>query len=523
MSGTPRKKRADIAVQAEVTVVYPHQLFEQSPALSQHRPVILAEDPWFFRRCRFHAQKLVLHRAAMRSYRDFLMAEHYKVAYLETAALDSSSDLFVHLAREGVAEIHLCDPLEIGLIEAVEKACEMQGIRVVIYESPMFLCSRDYIRDFYKDDRRFYLTEFYIAQRKRLGVLLEEDEKPAGRRWTFDTLNREPLPKNFTIPQVWHPAPNAYVQEAISYVKEKFTDAYGNVDTFFWPVTFEDANRWLYDFLTNRLILFGRYEDAMHRDEPILFHSALSPLLNIGLLTPGQVVAATLDYAKVREVPLASLEGFIRQIIGWREFIRAVYLLAGKKELASNVLEQNRTLPPCFWDASTGIEPADTTIRRVLSTAYCHHIERLMVLGNIMLLAGFHPGRVYDWFSELFIDAYDWVMVPNVYGMSQFADGGMISSKPYISGSRYILNMSDYPKGPWCELWDALYWRFLFVHRDLFEHNPRMAPFITYITRMPEEKRKSLIEKAERYLDSIGACAGVPLPKKDERTAGSTR
>jgi len=293
-------------------------------------------------------------------------------------------------------------------------------------------------------------------------------------------------------------------------VKDHFPDAYGNVIPFFWPVTFGDANRWFEDFLVNRLAFFGRYEDAIHRNEPVLFHSVFSPLLNIGLLTPGNVVAATLAYAKDHEVPLESLEGFIRQIIGWREFIRAVYLLAGKKEQASNILKQTHPVPHCFWDASTGIEPVDTTIRRVLATAYCHHIERLMVLGNIMLLAGFHPGRVYDWFSELFIDAYDWVMVPNVYGMSQFADGGMMSSKPYISGSRYILKMSDYQKSPWGELWDALYWRFLYVHRDLFEHNPRMAPFITYITRMPEEKRQQLIQKAEQYLISIGACALVP-------------
>lgn len=508
MRDPARKKRADITAHHETTVVYPHQLFLESPALSQDRPVVLAEDPWFFTRFRFCAQKLVLHRATMRRYRDHLAAGGFRVEYIEAADLATSKDLFVQLARKGISEIHLCDPLENGLIEEIHTACSMQGIRLVTYESPMFLCSRGYLAEFYKEGKRFYLTEFYRAQRKRHNILLGEDGKPVGKRWTFDTLNREPLPKDFPIPPVWHPGPNEYVNDAISYVKEHFPDAYGNVDTFFWPVTFEDANRWFGDFLVNRLAFFGRYEDAIHRNEPVLFHSALSPLLNIGLLTPGNVVAATLEYTKDHEVPVESLEGFIRQVIGWREFIRAVYFLAGNKEQASNVLELTRPVPSCFWNASTGIEPVDTTIRRVLTTGYCHHIERLMVLGNIMLLAGFHPDRVYDWFSELFIDAYDWVMVPNVYGMSQFADGGMMSSKPYISGSRYILKMGNYPKGPWCEVWDALYWRFLYVHRDLFEHNPRMAPFITYIIRMPEEKRQPLIAKAERYLISIGECAG---------------
>ena len=507
MRDNARKKRASITAHHEATVIYPHQLFLESPAFSQDRPVVLAEDPWFFRRQRFHAQKLVLHRATMRGYRDHLATEGFSVEYFETADLATSTDLFVRLAREGVSEIHLCDPLEIGLIEEIEKACSMQGIRLVTYESPMFLCSRDYLAEFYKGGKRFYLTEFYIAQRKRHNILLKEDGKPVGKRWTFDTLNRESLPKDFLIPAVWHPAENEYVHEAISYVQDHFPGAYGNVSPFFWPVTFEDANRWFDDFLKNRLVLFGRYEDAIQRNETVLFHSALSPLLNIGLLTPGNVVDATLIYAPEHEIAIESLEGFIRQVIGWREFIRAVYFLAGKKEKASNILGLSRPVPSCFWNASTGIEPVDTTISRVLTTGYSHHIERLMILGNIMLLAGFHPDRVYDWFSELFIDAYDWVMVPNVYGMSQYADGGMMSSKPYISGSRYILKMSNYPKGPWCEIWDALYWRFLYVHRDLFEHNPRMAHFITYITRMPEEKRQQLIAKAEQYLISIGECA----------------
>ncbi|HNB04230.1 MAG TPA: cryptochrome/photolyase family protein, partial [Methanoregulaceae archaeon] len=348
-------------------------------------------------------------RASMRRYRDHLAARGFRVEYIEAADLDTSTDLIVQLARKGISEIHLCDPLETGLIEEIEKACSMQGVKLVTYESPMFLCTRDYLAEFYRGGRRFYLTEFYIAQRKRLGILLEQDGKPVGKRWTFDTLNRESLPKDFPIPPVWHPEPNEYVHEAISYVEEHFPGTYGNDTPFLWPVTFEDANRWFEDFLVNRLASFGRYEDAIHRNEPVLFHSALSPLLNIGLLTPENVVAATLAYAKEYEVSVGSLEGFIRQVIGWREFIRAVYLLAGKKEQASNVLELTQPVPSCFWNASTGIEPVDTTIGRVLATGYCHHIERLMVLGNIMLLAGFHPNQVYEWFSELFVDAYDWV------------------------------------------------------------------------------------------------------------------
>lgn len=511
------KKKTGTAHQTAVTVVYPHQLFSDSPALHRDRPVILAEDPWFFKRRKFHAHKLVLHRASMKFYQEYLAGRGFVVDYRETAGLRKSQDLFVQLAGTGVSAVHLCDPLENGLTDEIEKTCTNQGIRLVIHESPMFLCSPDYLRDFFKEGRRFYLTEFYIEQRKRHKILLENDGRPAGKRWTFDTLNREPLPKDFPVPPVWHPVQNAYVTEAISYVQEHFPGSYGDVNAFFWPVTFEDADLWFSDFLKNRLVMFGRYEDAIHRNETFLFHAGISPLLNTGLLSPRPVVEAALRHAQEHEIPLQSLEAFIRQMIGWREFIRAVYLLAGPREQASNVLGLTRPVPPCFWTASTGIEPVDTTIRRVLGNAYCHHIERLMVLGNIMLLAEFNPDRVCDWFSELFIDAYDWVMIPNVYGMSQFSDGGLMSSKPYISGSRYVMKMSNYQEGPWCDLWDALYWRFLFVHRDIFEQNPRMAPFITYITRMEEVKRNTLIAKAETYLNSIGACAGVPASVPDDR------
>src|SRR5512137_1266462 len=319
MRRMPVKKRGTAPDRSNVTVIYPHQLFSQSPALSQERAVILAEDPWFFRRHRFHVQKLVLHRASMQSYRNYLVTEGFTVDYLETEALEKSTDLYENLAGYGVSEVHMCDPLENGLVDEIETACTSHGIRLVTYESPMFLCSREYLREFYPEGRRFYLTEFYIEQRKRHKILLENDGKPVEKRWTFDTVNREPLPEDFPIPPVWHPSQNEYVTEAISYVQEHFPGAYGNVNAFYWPVTYEDANRWFDDFLVNRLVLFGRYEDAIHRDETVLFHSALSPLLNIGLLLPGDIVDAALRYAQEHPVPINSLEGFIRQMIGWRE------------------------------------------------------------------------------------------------------------------------------------------------------------------------------------------------------------
>lgn len=263
-----------------------------------------------------------------------------------------------------------------------------------------------------------------------------------------------------------------------------------------YPTTHAEAKAWLAAFIKERLDAFGPYEDFISQDATFLFHSALSPLLNTGLLTPRDVIDAVRDVA----APLNSLEGFIRQVIGWREFVRGIYVMYGRFERTHNFFKFTRSLPRSFWEASTGIEPVDGAIRKVLKTGYCHHIERLMVLGCFMLLCEIDPDEVYRWFMELFIDAYDWVMVPNVYGMSQFADGGLFATKPYICGSNYIVKMSDYKKGPWCEIWDGLYWRFIDHHRSLFEKNHRSSMIVRQLDKMSAERKERLFTAAEHFL-----------------------
>jgi deoxyribodipyrimidine photolyase-related protein len=226
-------------------------------------------------------------------------------------------------------------------------------------------------------------------------------------------------------------------------------------------------------------------------------------MLNVGLITPDEVLRKALTFANENNVPLNSTEGFVRQIIGWREFIRGVYLAKGGEERTRNFWGFDRKIPDSFYTGETGIPPVDKTIKKVLETGYCHHIERLMVLGNFMLLCEIDPDEVYRWFMELFIDAYDWVMVPNIYGMSQFADGGLTSTKPYISGSNYLMKMSDYPKGEWQETWDGLFWRFMHVHRDFFDSNPRLSMLVRNLDRMSEEKLNNHLGKAEEFLKSL--------------------
>ena len=248
---------------------------------------------------------------------------------------------------------------------------------------------------------------------------------------------------------------------------------------------------------------FGVYEDAIVKENSILNHSVLSPMMNVGLITAKEVITNCLAYAKDNDVPINSVEGFVRQIIGWREFIRGVYEVKGSEERTTNFWNFKNKIPPSFYDGTTGIDPIDQTIKKLLQTGYCHHIERLMILGNFMLLCEFDPDEVYRWFMELFIDAYDWVMVTNIYGMSQFADGGLMATKPYISGSNYLMKMSNYKKGEWQSVWDGLFWRFMHTHREFFLSNPRLGMLVRMFDKMPEETRNKHLENGGQYLLSI--------------------
>ncbi|MEM9760848.1 MAG: FAD-binding domain-containing protein, partial [Pseudomonadota bacterium] len=234
-----------------------------------------------------------------------------------------------------------------------------------------------------------------------------------------------------------------------------------------------------------------------------LWHGVLTPMLNTGLLTPRQVLERALAHADKADIPLNSVEGFVRQIIGWREFMRATYQDLGVPMRTTNHWEHLRPIPASFYDGSTGIDPIDDVIQRVLETGYCHHIERLMVLGGFMFLCEFDPDRVYRWFMEMFIDSYDWVMVPNVYAMSQHADGGLITTKPYFSGSNYIKKMSDWGRGDWADTWDGLYWRFIWKHRASLGSNPRWAMMCRTVERMDQDKLEAHLAHAERYLAKL--------------------
>ena len=490
----------------EVNLLFPHQLFEENPLPIDQHPLYLVEEYLFFNQYAFHKQKIAFHRASMKKYAAFLEAKGVEVNYVNAQEeISDVRNLIAALAEGGVSHIHYIDPSDNWLAKHIKSASEASGTPISIYTNPLFLNAPADLQDFFKPTKKkFFQTKFYIEQRKSRGILLTEEKGPEGGKWSYDADNRKKYPKKKVPPAISYPSTDAYYEEAFAYVKQHFSANPGELDSKpLYPTDFASSRQWLKDFLEQRFDEFGPYEDAIVSTENILHHSVLTPMLNVGLLRPGEIVDAVLAYSKEHEIPLNTTEGFVRQVIGWREFIRGVYEVKGSEERTKNYWGFERKIPASFYDGTTGIAPIDITIKKVLKTGYCHHIERLMVLGNFMVLCEFDPDEVYRWFMELFIDAYDWVMVPNVYGMSQFADGGLMSTKPYISGSNYLKKMSDYGKGEWQQTWDALFWRFMHVHRDFFVKNPRLGMLVRNLDKMELEKRQMLIEHADAFLESL--------------------
>ncbi len=487
----------------EAVLIFPHQLFEVNPAIGHERIIYIIEEFLFFKQFKFHKQKLVLHRASMKFYFDFLKSRNFFVNYIESQSeLSDVRILIQHLAKTGIKKIHYVEVIDDWLEKRIKKNADNYGISLVEYPSPNFINKKEELKEYFSNRKKFSQTDFYIKQRKKLNVLLNEDGSPVAGKWTFDKDNRLRFPENKKSPKVKFPELNNYYKEAIEYVENNFPENPGEIEIIY-STTFEESKIWLEGFISERLPEFGPYQDAIVIEEHFLNHSVLSHAMNIGLINPGYVVEKVLSYSIHKNIPINSLEGFIRQIIGWREFVRGVYEFTGGIQRTRNFWQFYKKLPVDFWNASTGIEPVDLVIKKLLKTGYCHHIERLMVLGNFMLLCEFNPDDVYRWFMELFIDAYDWVMVPNVYGMSQFADGGLMSTKPYISGSNYLMKMGNFRKGKWQLIWDALFWRLIDKHRNYFQNNPRMKILVKSFDNMSDDRKSILLSTAEDYLNKL--------------------
>lgn len=488
-----------------LALILGNSLFPDHEALIQNDQTLLfmAEDYGLCSQFKYHKHKLVLMLSAMRSHRD-KMTPNYNIEYTELT--ESNKDLSYEEKLLDICEKHSVKEIVSYEIEnhsfrkRIEKFCSDEEVELKFVDSPGFLTTNAEFENYRDGYDRLFMNDFYIWQRKRLDILTNKDGGPVKGKWSFDAENRKRLPKDIKVPDFPSAASTEHTREVSKLVEKLFPDNPGNINNFIIPTTREQALEWMEEFFSKRFAKFGPYEDAISKNHELIFHSLLSPLMNTGLLIPEEVVTKALNYAENNEVPFQSLEGFIRQIIGWREFVRGVY---NSEELRGNFFGHKRRLTEKWYEGTTGLNPLDCVIKRVIKNGYAHHIERLMVLSNLMLLTEIHPDDVYRWFMEMFVDSSEWVMVPNVYGMGQYADGGTFATKPYISGSNYILKMSDFKKGEWCDIWDGLYWRFIDKHRKFFKENNRMAMMVSMFDKMDEERRKNILKLAQEFINEV--------------------
>tara|TARA_S200000501_G_C20839220_1_gene750836 strand:+ start:467 stop:1954 length:1488 start_codon:yes stop_codon:yes gene_type:complete len=487
-----------------ITIVFPNQLFKDSPILNKDvKKIFLIEEHLFFKHYKFHKQKIAYHRSSMRKYYDYLKTKDFNVEYIHS--FDKSSDIrtFLDNLDNQITNINIYDPVDDWLLKRINN--HKKNININISSNPLFINTNQDLSTFFRNDKKNYShAVFYKQQRKSLNILMDSDDNPVGGKYSFDSDNRKKYPNDEKPPHINFPKNDSYWSEAIEYTNKYLSDNYGDLSTTqYYPNDFTGAEQWLDNFLVQRFEKFGDYEDAIESNQVFLNHSVLTPMLNSGLITPRSIIDKTLEFSNENDIPINSLEGFIRQIIGWREFIRGMYIAKGSFSRTENFWSFKRKIPSSFYTGDTGIDPVDDSIKKTIKYGYSHHIERLMVLGNFMLLCEFDPDEVYKWFMELFIDAYDWVMVPNVYGMSQFSDGGTFATKPYISSSNYIKKMSNYKNGEWTDVWDGLYWNFINNQSDFFSSNPRLSMMCHLFNRMKPETKEKHIQNAKNFLSKL--------------------
>lgn len=462
---------------------------------------------------RHHPKKIALVLAAMRKFAAHLRDRGWTVAYTRLDDPDASDSICGALLRRaaetGADEVLATTPGEWRLIEAL-RHCPLQ---VRFHADDRFLASRADFEDWAEGRKQLRMEHFYRAMRRKTGLLMEGD-KPAGGKWNYDHDNRKPPPARIDYAPLTFP-PDDTVCEVLELVETRFDAHFGTLRPFHLPTDRAQALQALDHFIAHALPRFGDYQDAMLRGEPTLYHAVLAPALNIGLLTPMELCRAAETAWAEGKAPINAAEGFIRQILGWREFMRGIYFLQGPDYATRNALNHRRKLPSMYWGGDTHMRCMAETIAQTRDMAYAHHIQRLMVTGNFALLAGIDPAEVHQWYLSVYADAFEWVEAPNTLGMSQFADGGVVASKPYVSSGAYIDRMSDYCKscaykvrdktGPDACPFNLLYWHFLNRHRDRFEANPRMANMYRSWDRMSDDRRAAVLEDAETLLTRLDA------------------
>ena len=485
----------------DIFIVLGNQLFDPL-YLKNYKfcKIFMAEDLGLCTYEKHHKLKILHFLSSMRSYNDLLKSKGFETDYYDCK--NNFSDKYEDKLRKSIKE---SKPKRVFSFEVEDKPFEKKlnkivkeiGLERVIVTSPMFLNSRDDFKKYLENKKKPLMANYYKMSRIKFDLLVK-DEKPVGGKWSFDKDNRKKLPQTVKLPKRLAASETKHTKVLKKFINTTFENHPGNTENFWLPTTHKESAVWLDDFLIEKLNLFGDYEDAVSQRDNILFHSALSPLINSGLITPEKIVDRL---KKLRtKVNLNSLEGYIRQVIGWREFMRGIYQNYSTEMEKGNFFKHKRKFKKEWYSGETGIPPLDHSIKNALKYGWTHHIERLMVLSSLMNLCEIEPKQVYKWFMEMFIDSSEWVMAPNVYGMGLFSDGGIFATKPYICGSSYYLKMMDFKKGEWCETVDGLYWRFINKNRKFFSSNPRLNMMVSVYDKMKYERKKKILSKAEAFI-----------------------
>ncbi len=503
-------------------IVLGDQLSDGLPSLSDCDPrrdmVLMAEVQAECSYVKHHKKKLVLVLSAMRHFADRLRSKGWRVDYVAVDDPENTQSLRGEMLRavkrHRPDRVVATEAAEWRLAEDMRQWQSLAGMEVEIRDDSRYLTRRQDFLHWARGKRSLRLEFFYRDMRRRTGILMDGDEPVAGR-WNFDRENRKSLPARLAVPKPPQFAPDAMTISVIALVERRFANHFGDAANFSLPVTAEQAEQAFADFLARRLPAFGDWQDAMKTGEPALFHALISTSLNLGLLDPEKLCRAAEAAYRAGDAPLAAVEGFIRQILGWREFVRGIYWLHMPGYASRNALGAQRRLPWFYWSAETRMNCMHQAIADTRANAYAHHIQRLMITGNFALLAGLDPAEVDDWYMVVYADAYEWVEMPNTRGMALFADGGIVGSKPYAASGAYINRMSDYCKACRYDVRDAvgpnacpfnfLYWDFFARHEKALAANTRVAMPIRSLARMDAGKVAAMRRNAAAFLASMDA------------------
>ena len=486
-------------------LLYPHQLFPLSD-LPQIDTVIMIEDPLFFGvdqefPTQLHKQKIILHRASMRRYvKEVLWPNDIDVDYIESGGLTITNEIFDRTKK--YQKLVVFDPvhevLTRRLLEARREVNDAPELEFL--PSPNFFLKDQEAREYFHQKHDAVFGDFYKWQRERFNVLISEDYKPVGNAWQHQGHASKLAPKQ-SLPTFQVYGDNEYVSDAIRYCEERFSNNPGSTD-FVWPTNHAEAEAWLHDFVMTRLPQYAAYKETLDDQAQWLYHSALSSSLNIGLLQPGQVLDTVLEHYRKHDLPLESVEVFVRQILGWREFMRGFYVTKHTSLRQNNPFKQHRKLAPGWLSGELGIPPYDDVVKKVQTHAYAHQTERLTIIYNLMVLAEIHPDEIYRFFSQMFIDASEWIVLPSTYGIIANIDGKSMLKNSIIAPSSRILELSNYERGEWSDVWDGLYWRFVEKHKGLLLHNPNTRSAAQRLERLDADHRRIIGYRAEDFLNT---------------------